>query len=362
MSTIVITGGGTGGHIYPGLAIAQALQKNNPALKIHFVGAQGGLEEKIWAQYAYPYHLIRVGRLHSSVGRIQQLKTMLRMPFSLIHAAWIFFKIRPQLVLGVGGFASGPFIAIAKIFGAKTALWEANAYPGLTNRLLARWVDTNFIVFAEAKKYLTSAKIIEAGMPVRAEFFLESEKNLATQGSRPRLLIFGGSQGARAINDGVLQFLKTYPDILAQFSIKHQTGGRDFERMKTEYGVLSEKIELVEYIHNMPQELQRADVVICRSGASTVAEVISCRKPAIFIPLPTAADNHQYKNAKVIVDQHGAFLLEQKDLTPQSLHAILQEVLQSPQKLQVMKQNLEKFDFSNSTQVIAQSLLKEINV
>jgi UDP-N-acetylglucosamine--N-acetylmuramyl-(pentapeptide) pyrophosphoryl-undecaprenol N-acetylglucosamine transferase len=171
MSTIVITGGGTGGHIYPGLAIAQALQKNNPSLKIHFVGAQGGLEEKIWAQYTYPYHLIQVGRLHSSVGRWQQFKTMLQMPFSLIHAAWIFFKIRPQLVLGVGGFASGPFIAIAKIFGAKTALWEANAYPGLTNRMLARWVDTNFIVFAEAKKHLTSAKIIEAGMPVRAEFF-----------------------------------------------------------------------------------------------------------------------------------------------------------------------------------------------
>ncbi len=366
--TIVITGGGTGGHIYPGLAIAQALLKQNPQLQIHFVGAQGGLEEKIWAQYSYPFHLIQIGRLHSSVGRWQQLKTTFQMPFSLFHAAWIFLKIRPQLVLGVGGFASGPFIAIAKLLGAKTALWEANAYPGLTNRWLARWVDTNFIVFAEAKKFLASANIIEAGMPVRAEFF-QSNENLsgpanstAAQGGRPRLLVFGGSQGARAINDGFLKYLKTYPEILDQLSIKHQTGARDYERMKTEYGVLSEKIELVEYIHNMPQELQRADVVICRSGASTVAEVISCRKPAIFIPLPTAADNHQFKNAKVIVDRQGAYLLEQKDLNPEELHQLLQSLLQNPTKLDSMKKNLENFDFSKSTQTIAQTLIKEMNL
>lgn len=361
MSTIVISGGGTGGHIYPGLAIAQTLKKKNPNLKIHFVGAQGGLEEKIWAQTEYPYHLIKVGRLHSSVGRWQQIKTLLLMPFSLLHAAWIFLTIRPQLVLGVGGFASGPFIVIAKLLGAKTALWEANAYPGLTNRYLAKWVNLNFIVFSEAKKYLSSQNIIEAGMPVRAEFFTEREK-ISTPSQKPRLLIFGGSQGARAINEAVVQFLKAYPQMLDQISIKHQTGSRDYTRMKAEYGVLSEKMELVEYIHNMPQELHRADIVICRSGASTVAEVISCRKPAIFIPLPTAADNHQYKNAKVIVDQKGAYLLEQKDLTPQRLHTVLQDLLQNPQALVSMKKNLESFDFSQSTDTIAESLLKEMNL
>lgn len=356
--TIVITGGGTGGHIYPGLAIAQALHKNHKDIQIHFVGAQGGLEEKIWPQYSFPYHLIKVGRLHSSVGRWQQLKTLLLMPFSLLHAVWIFLKIRPQLVLGVGGFASGPFLLIAKLFGAKTALWEANAFPGLTNRWLARWVNVNFIVFEEARKHLTSPKIIESGMPVREEFFQASDQE--TQGLRLRILIFGGSQGAKAINDAVLQFLKTYPQILDQVFIKHQTGSRDFARMKELYGSLADKVDIVEYIHNMPQELKRADLVICRSGASTVAEVISCRKPAIFIPLPTAADNHQWKNAKVVADQNASFLLEQKDVNPEVLFQTLQKILQNPQQLSDMAKRLEKFDFSNSTQTIADSLVKEI--
>ncbi len=358
--TIVITGGGTGGHIYPGLAIAQSLKKIHGDVQIHFVGAQGGLEEKIWPQYPYPYHLIKIGRLHSSVGRLQQLKTLLLMPFSLLHALWIFFKIRPQLVLGVGGFASGPFLLIAKLFGAKTALWEANAYPGLTNRWLARWVNVNFIVFEEARKYLSSPKIIESGMPVREEFFQVTDQE--TQGLRLRLLIFGGSQGAKAINDAVLLFLKTHPEILDKVFIKHQTGSRDFARMKEQYGPLADKVDIVEYIHNMPQELKRADLVICRSGASTVAEVISCRKPAIFIPLPTAADNHQFKNAKVVADQNAAFLLEQKDVSPESLHHLLQDLLQNPQQLSEMAKRLEKFDFSKSTQMIADSLLKEIQL
>lgn len=358
--TIVITGGGTGGHIYPGLAIAQTLLKNHRDVQIHFVGAQGGLEEKIWAQYPFPFHLIQIGRLHSSVGRWQQIKTMLLMPFSLLHAAWIFLKIRPQLVLGVGGFASGPFLLIAKIFGAKTALWEANAYPGLTNRWLAKWVNVNFIVFGEAKKYLSSTNIIEAGMPVREEFFQPQDNE--TQGLRTRILIFGGSQGAKAINDGVLQFLKKYPEVLDHVFIKHQTGSRDFARMKELYGSLADKIEIVEYIHNMPQELKRADLVICRSGASTVAEVISCRKPAIFIPLPTAADNHQYKNAKVIADQKASLLIEQKDLTAELLFSTLNDFLQNPQKLLDMTRRLENFDFSKSTQKICDALIKEMTL
>jgi UDP-N-acetylglucosamine--N-acetylmuramyl-(pentapeptide) pyrophosphoryl-undecaprenol N-acetylglucosamine transferase len=358
--TIVITGGGTGGHIYPGLAIAQSLQKNYADIQVHFVGAQGGLEEKIWPQYSFPYHLIKIGRLHSSVGRWQQFKTLLMMPFSLFHALWIFFKIKPQLVLGVGGFASGPFLLIAKIFGAKTALWEANAYPGLTNRWLARWVDMNFIVFGEAKKFLSSDKIIESGMPVREEFFTANKQEPAA--SRLRVLVFGGSQGAKAVNDAILTYIKSYPQILEQISLKHQTGARDFARMKEQYGSLVDKVDLVEYIHNMPQELKRADVVICRSGASTVAEVISCKKPAIFIPLPTAADNHQYKNAKVVADEKAAYLIEQKNLSPENLQAILSDLLQSPQKLDDMAKRLEKFNFSHSTQMITDSLVKEISL
>lgn len=357
--TIVITGGGTGGHIYPGLAIAQSLKKNDGNWDVQFVGAEGGLEEKIWPQYSFPFHLIQIGRLHSSVGRWQQFKTLCKMPFSLLQAVWIFLKIRPQLVLGVGGFASGPFVFIAKLLGAKTALWEANAYPGLTNRLLARWVNINFVVFDEAKKYMPkAAQVITAGMPVREEFFTTQES--PSSNSRLRVLIFGGSQGAKAVNEAVVQFIKAYPSILEKLTIKHQTGARDFARMKESYGSLIDKVDVVEYIHNMPQELHKSDLVICRSGASTVAEVISCRKPALFIPLPTAADNHQYKNAQVVVDQKAAFLIEQKDLNSEKLFSVLNSVIQNPTQLVDISKNLTKFDFSRSAQTIAEILVKEI--
>lgn len=357
--TVVITGGGTGGHIYPGLAIAQSLKKQYPDINIQFVGAQGGMEEKIWPRYEFPFHLIKIGRLHSSVGRWQQFKTMLMMPFSLFHAIMIFFKIRPQIVLGVGGFASGPFVLIAKLFGAKTALWEANAHPGLTNRWLARWVDRNFLVFDEARSFFPEKTVLTTGMPVRADFFAKTPA--LPPGPRLRVLVFGGSQGARAINEAILSFVKKFPEILERISLKHQIGTRDFARMKEEYGNLAERVDIVEYIHNMPQELKNADLVICRSGASTVAEVVSCRKPAVFIPLPTAADNHQYKNAQVIADQKAALLIEQKDLSPERLYKLFEEILFVPEKLTEMSSRLHNFDFSRSTEMIVDSLVKEMN-
>lgn len=355
--TIVITGGGTGGHIYPGLAIAQEIQKKHPDYEIHFVGAEGGLEEKIWPQYPFQYHLIRIGRLHSSVGRWQQIKTLFMMPFTLLHALRIFLKIKPAIVLGVGGFASGPFLFMAWLAGAKTALWEANAYPGLTNRWLARLVNTSFIVFGEAAKHLRARHIVEAGMPVREEFF----KPIAVEAhSKIRLLVFGGSQGARVINDTIVAMVKNHPEVLEHFEIKHQTGSRDHDRIVEIYGDLARRVNVVEYIHDMPTELKRADVLICRSGASTVAEVISCKKPAIFIPLPTAADNHQFKNALVVAEKQGGIVLEQKDLTAETLKNIAVKISQDRQGLEQMAQRLSQFDFSKASQTIVSSLFEGV--
>jgi len=353
----VITGGGTGGHIYPGLAIAQEIKNIYPGLQIHFVGAQGGLEEKILPKYDFPFHLIKIGRLHSSVGRAQQIKTLLMMPLSLWHAFKIFWSIKPEVVLGVGGFASGPFLFIAWLCGARTAIWEANAYPGLANRWLAKVVDVCFVVFPEATKFLPARNVIDSGMPVRQEFFEKSAAD-TVRGSKLKILVFGGSQGARAINNAMVSFLKKHGNILDQVEIKHQTGGRDFERIKQEYGPLASWIEVVEYIHDMPNALRAADIVICRSGASTVAEVIACKKPAIFIPLPTAADDHQLKNAQVVVNKKGGFLLEQKDLSDESLHSLLLRLLRDRHLLDNMSENLEHFDFSKASRKVVAGLFE----
>lgn len=358
--TIVITGGGTGGHIYPGVAIAQAMEKLDASVRIVFVGAKNGMEEKIFPRNKYSYHLIRVGRLHSSVGVWQQIKTLLGMPLALLHALYLFLILRPKAVLGVGGFASGPFVFIATLFGAKTYLWEANAYPGLTNRILSRCVQATFVVFEQAKKLLSSKKIILSGMPVRQEFFLQSKiDTLNTKKHKMRLLVFGGSQGARFINQTVAEMVSQHPEILVDVDLIHQTGSHDYLDMVQKYGKASH-VQVLEYIHNMPEELVKADFIICRSGASTVAEVVSCRKPALFIPLPTAADNHQYHNAQVVAKKDGAIVIEQKNITPTKLYEIISSLSKDPFRLHAMSSHLNDFRFENAANTIAQTILKGV--
>lgn len=355
--TIVITGGGTGGHIYPGIAIAETLEAIDKNVRIVFVGARGGMEERIFPRHKYPYHLIKIGRLHSSVGRLQQLKTLLGLPFALVHAFRIFRKIKPDAVLGVGGFASGPFVLISAICGAKTYLWEANAFPGLTNRWLARFVRATFIVFEEARTKLTSGKIIFSGMPVRQEFFNELA---LSENPRTRVLVFGGSQGARFINETIVEMVNQHPEILDEIELIHQTGNRDYPNIVRRYGDLLKRAEVKEYIHNMPEEIKKADFVICRSGASTVAEVVSCRKPALFIPLPTAADNHQFHNAQVVASKGGAYVLEQRDLTPEKLLHEIRLLRQNRQTLADLSAKLEGFQFKDASRTVAQAILQGV--
>lgn len=359
--TIVITGGGTGGHIYPGLAIAQAMEQLDSQVKIVFVGAKNGMEETIFPRYKYEHYFIKVGRFHSSVGLWQQLKTLCGLPLALFHAFSIFRRLKPTAVLGVGGFASGPFVILSTLLGTKTYLWEANAYPGLTNRVLARFVTATFIVFEKAKTFLKSKSIIFSGMPVRKEFFVRTA-NTATGSPPPtrklQVLLFGGSQGARFLNEIFLKFLQEKPQILESIDVVHQIGSRDFKTMVQKYGDLAQRVTVLEYIHDMPAQLQRADFVICRSGASTVAEVVTCRKPALFVPLPAAADNHQFHNAQVVADQRGALLVEQKNLDVDRLWDLFQELLKQPQRLQDMSSRLEEFRFEDASLKIAQAILR----
>lgn len=358
---IVITGGGTGGHIYPGVALAEEIKSRYPEYQVHFVGARGGLEEKIFPRSGFPYHFIPVGRLHSSVGRLQQIKTLLSLPWTLLQCLRIFMRLKPKAVLGVGGFASGPFLMVSALLRSRTALWEANAQPGLTNRWLARIVNRCYVVFHEAKKLLSSDHVEETGMPVRAEFFQKPIEQQVSSHSRLRLLVFGGSQGAKAINDLVCKTFKEHRDLFEIFEITHQAGHRDYQRLKMEYGDALSSVNLLEYIHDMPLELKRADVVICRSGASTVAEVIVCQKPAIFIPLPTAADDHQLKNAKVLEAKNAAYVLEQREATTQKLYDLLLDFSQNTQWRENIKKQLGSYDFSASAKKLVDDFLEGLH-
>ena len=184
---VVIAGGGTGGHIYPGLAIAETLKKSHPTVEVHFVGAQGGLEEKIIPKNGYPVHLLNVGRLHKSVNLFRRLKALILLPLSFFHSLYLYMKLRPRWVLGIGGFASGPFVFVASILGGNTAILEPNAYPGMANRWLSKVVRHCFVVFKETGSFFPAKKVSLVGLPVRMS---KKAARLDFDNSRPFVFLF----------------------------------------------------------------------------------------------------------------------------------------------------------------------------
>jgi len=358
---IFIAGGGTGGHIYPGVAIAKALHEIRPDIQIQFVGTPSGLEKNIIPKEGYPLILIPVGKLNHEGGFSGKIKTLFQIPIAMWKSYQILRKHPPLYVLGVGGYASGPFVLVASLMGLPTGIWEPNAIPGLTNRWLSHFIGEAFVVFPEARKQLHTRIMHRVGLPVR-----KAIEKVARKGSTNRdhqkdplfhVLIFGGSQGARAINQTIREMLLQAGEWLNDFKIIHQTGKADFEDLRKAYQKLSGNVQCEEYLFRMEEYYQWADLIICRSGASTVAEIAACGKPAIFIPLPTAADDHQTKNAMSVVAQEAGVLLKQSELSPMKLIEKITELKDNSLLREQMRDNLLKFYQPKAAESIAQLIL-----
>lgn len=352
---LFIAAGGTGGHIYPALAIAEAIKIKRPELKIFFVGTPSGLENKIVPPRGFSVLHIHVGKLNQVPLR-ERLWTIARMPFSLFESYRTLKRYRPALVLGAGGYASGPVLLMAALLRVPTAIWEPNAMPGITNRILSRFVDECMLVFESAKSYL-HGRTESVGMPVRKE--IEAPTS-ATRSDRTRVLIFGGSQGARAINNTVTEMLTGGGDFIRKHEIVHQTGPLDFSRIQELYGPTVENLELTEYLHDMHKRYAWADVVVSRAGAATLAELAACGKAAVLIPLPTASDNHQQRNAEALVKEDAALMILQKDLTPQKLRETLLSLETQPEHRHRLEQNIRRFHQPGAAEKIASHLLRRI--
>jgi UDP-N-acetylglucosamine--N-acetylmuramyl-(pentapeptide) pyrophosphoryl-undecaprenol N-acetylglucosamine transferase len=354
---VIIAGGGTGGHIYPGVAIARAIEKLHPELEVHFVGAEGGLEEKIIPREKFPLHTVPIGKLHHTVGLKTRLKTLVTMPRAFFKARDILKELDPVAVLGVGGFASGPILFVASLFGYRTLIWEPNAFPGMTNRLLARMVSECLLVFDEAGRHLKAKQITRSGLPVRATM-MPAPRHGGELVARPlRVLVFGGSQGARAINNVVSESVLAGGDWLQGIELVHQTGSLDFPRISEAYKNAPPNVQVFEYLHDMDARYAWADVVICRSGASTVAEICACQKAAVFIPLPTAADNHQQKNAEVLSKANAAIVILQKDLSPTVLQDTIKRFRDNRALVAEFESNVRHFQFPNAAEKIVERIL-----
>ncbi|MGZ3744828.1 MAG: undecaprenyldiphospho-muramoylpentapeptide beta-N-acetylglucosaminyltransferase [Pseudobdellovibrionaceae bacterium] len=357
---VVIAGGGTGGHIYPGIAIAHAIKAQHPDCQVHFVGTPAGLENKIVPREGFPLHHIKIGKLNHGGGLKSKILTILGMPRAFIQSIALLMELKPQAVLGVGGYASGPFVLVASLMGFRTAIWEPNAFPGMTNRWLSRFVGKSFVVFEEAAKFLKSEAISQVGLPIRKEMEGLANKEVSAEVTKEvkefHILVFGGSQGARSINKAVQEAVLKGGEWLKNLKIIHQTGPADYASLSKAYMGHSQ-VELHEYLYHMEKNYEWADLVICRAGASTVAEVSACGKPAIFIPLPTAADDHQRKNAETLLEQKAAIMILQKDLTPEVLIEKIEYLKKNSQVREEMRKNLAKFYKPQAAEKMAELLL-----
>jgi UDP-N-acetylglucosamine--N-acetylmuramyl-(pentapeptide) pyrophosphoryl-undecaprenol N-acetylglucosamine transferase len=358
LQRVILSGGGTGGHIFPALAIADALKARNPGIEIHFVGASGAMETRLIPPAGYPLQVLPIRGLQRSLTP-RNLVRNLALPFRLAQSyyqAWkLLRRLRPQVVVGVGGYASFPVVRMAAALGIPTALQEQNAYAGLSNRALGRQAQRIFLGNEAARKYFPADKCLYTGNPLRAALKplnrTEACARLGLDPQRPVLLITGGSLGARSLNEGVVAGLDALK--AARVQVLWQCG-RGYHAQYSSLDLNGTDIRLLPFIDDMAACYGAADLVVCRAGALTLTELQELRKPAILIPSPFVAEDHQTHNARSLADRGAALLLP--DTEARHLVSRALELIQHPEQLAQLSQALEALPRTRAADVIAREL------
>jgi UDP-N-acetylglucosamine--N-acetylmuramyl-(pentapeptide) pyrophosphoryl-undecaprenol N-acetylglucosamine transferase len=310
---VVIAGGGTGGHLYPGIAVARELLARAGDAQISFAGTARGIESRVVPREGFPLDVIRsAGIKGKSIA--DRLRGAALVPLSLADASRIVSARRPHLVIGVGGYSSGPVVLMASLRGVPTLLLEQNAVPGLTNRIVAPFVKAAAVTFDSTRRFFGS-KAFVSGNPVRPEFFAtagSTQESVDEHTADTRILVFGGSQGAHAINVAMVE-AATELAANPHLRITHQTGERDVEMVGNAYRAAGLQADVEPFLYDMGRQLGQADVVVCRAGATTLAEIAAAGRASILIPLPTATDDHQRRNAEALAGTGAAEVLLQQD-------------------------------------------------
>ncbi len=359
---ILMSGGGTGGHIFPAIAIADGLKAKLTDVDILFVGAKGRMEMEKVPQAGYPIR----GLWISGIQRSLTLKNLL-FPFklfnSLIEARRIVKQFQPDAVVGTGGYASGPLLRAAAKAGFSTLILEQNSYPGITNRWLGKVVDVVCTAYDGMEKYFPAEKIVVTGSPIRKNIreintlSAEARKFFGLEENRKTLLIIGGSQGARRINEAVAQHVERL--LATGMQIIWQTGKPSLEMAGKSLlnSKFRNRVMVRDFIYEMDKAYAAADVVVSRAGAIAIAEIIQVNKPAIFIPLPSAAEDHQTRNAKALVEKEAALLLEEKNAS-RHLFEVVSSLMRDEKKKITVKKNLRQFEHGNATEKIVEQVLQ----
>jgi UDP-N-acetylglucosamine--N-acetylmuramyl-(pentapeptide) pyrophosphoryl-undecaprenol N-acetylglucosamine transferase len=350
---ILIAGGGTGGHLFPGIAVAREILRRHPDAVVTFAGTARGIESRVIPREGFALDVLRSAGLKSTSLQAR-MRGLSLLPLSGLDAWRILSYRSPDVVIGVGGYSSGPVVLAAAARRIPTLLLEQNAVPGLTNRLLARVVSGAAVTFDSTVGFFGGRGFV-AGNPVRPEFFDVAPERAD---GPPRVLIFGGSQGAHAIN---VAMVEAAPRLAARnlgLEITHQTGERDLDLVRDGYRRAGVAARVEPFLFDMAREMKLADLVVCRSGATTIAELTASAKPAIFIPLPTAADDHQRVNADVLVKAGAAEMIEQRELTGDRLAGRIAAVATDETARRAMSEAAHRLAHPDAAAVIVERVVE----
>lgn len=361
---IIISGGGTGGHLFPAIAIAQALQSKDENVNILFVGAKGRIEEKKVPEAGFPIELLNISGFQRKIS-LSSVSFFYKLAVSLIKSRKIIKKFKPLIAIGVGGYASGPLLQVAVKKGIPALLQEQNSFPGITNRILANKVQKICVAYNGLEKYFPAEKIVKTGNPVRKDLLKpeitkkEAAEFFGLNPDKKIILSIGGSGGAGSINDGIANNLEHI--LKADVQLIWQTGKFYFQNSKAEADKLnSPNVFLSDFINRMDLAYKAADLVISRAGAGTISELCLLKKPAILVPSPNVAEDHQTKNADALLSTDAAVLIKDSD-TKILLVSKALEVINNPETLFRLSENIAKLAYFNSAEKIADEVFNIID-
>ena len=359
-----MAGGGTGGHLFPALALAGEFRKRDKDAEITFVGGVGGIEERLVPAYGYPLRLLNVEGIKrkSAARRVAAIYKAFK---ATIQAIGILRAIRPDGVIGSGSYSSAPVVLAARLLGIKTAILEQNAIAGLTNRILGKMADRIYIAFEEARGYFPPLRTVVTGNPLREDIIGriadKREKRIERNGGKFTVLVFGGSQGAKAVNAAFLDASEYLTDIWGDMRVIHQTGEQGYDQAEAAYKRKKMKVELHKFIDNMADAYLSADLAVCRAGATSISEITAFGLASILVPYPFAADDHQDANAMSLAAKGAAVVIRQDKLTGQSLAGAIRRLYENRKEFNDVSASAKAIGRPRAAEVIADNFLKILN-
>jgi UDP-N-acetylglucosamine--N-acetylmuramyl-(pentapeptide) pyrophosphoryl-undecaprenol N-acetylglucosamine transferase len=345
---VIIAGGGTGGHLFPGIAVAREIQRRDRSAEILFVGAEQGIETRLVPQEGFLLRTLPAGSF-KGVGWAGRARNLFMTMSGVFKARKILKEFRPDIVIGVGGYASFPMLCAATLGRYPRLIMEQNAVPGLANRVLGRFADFAAVTDPRTKSYFGDRAVV-TGNPIRPQF-----KSISPKDHRPpyQVLVFGGSQGAQSINRAVTQSLPLLGDLKSQLKFVHQTGEKNLKEVRDAYAAAGIEGDVRTFFNDFHEQYAAADLIVARSGATTVAEIKAAGRAAILIPFPYAADDHQTRNAQSMVHDDAAAMISNAELTGERLAEAIRSLLRNPERLRELESNARRTAILNAESRIA---------